>query len=230
MSITVSGRYAIRWNICTKFADLRNLPLNTFQIICRIFFVIDNFHFFCIRLSVFSNILFSVIIVALDFSSSVDLSFPFLVLSPLSCFFYFCFVSLSFIFPFTVFSLFFEKMSTSFVPVSPVPNANMTSDPIVVSNDAFDALDASLVHKLKGSIVNVQPVDLSCNYYEAAWLSLEQFGDPTLPLPDIQNSPVKSPAPSMRALELQYRNEMIIVTLSMECNPTDSVTEDGDPV
>lgn len=57
-------------------------------------------------------------------------------------------------------SLFYLKMSTSFMPSSSVPCANLILHLIVVLGDEFHAFDAALGNVLADSAVNVQPVNL----------------------------------------------------------------------
>lgn len=60
-------------------------------------------------------------------------------------------------------------MSTSLIPASSVTGANVISNPIVLSDDGFDALDARLTNELVGCVVNVQPPELRHYCYEKLW-------------------------------------------------------------
>lgn len=78
---------------------------------------------------------------------------------------------------------------------------------------------------LAGSAVSVQLMELSHWSYEEL-TRVEQIAYPTFSLRDIQSGLVRSLVVSMCALGLNYRNRMITVTRAVECNRTDSLTED----
>lgn len=63
--------------------------------------------------------------------------------------------------------------------------------------------------------------------YKADWLSMEQIGNLTLPLRDIQSRGVKKMALSVRAPALDYHNGMIAEKWSAEWNVIDTSTEDA---
>lgn len=52
-------------------------------------------------------------------------------------------------------------MSTSSMSAPPVSGMNETTDAIVLCDDGFDALVASLAKELAGSAVNLQHVELN---------------------------------------------------------------------
>lgn len=108
------------------------------------------------------------------------------------------------------------------MPAFPFSSANVILEPIVVSNDEFEALDAQFENELFGSAVNVQPVNFSNDHYEDGWLSVGQIAHLTFQLQDIQSSHVNLLAASMRALAFDHSSGMRTVTWSAKCNPTDS--------
>lgn len=83
-------------------------------------------------------------------------------------------------------------------------------------------MDAPFSIKLTSSAVIVQMVEPGHYRNEEEWLSVEQIGDPTFPLQNIESRHVKTVAASMRMHALDYGNEMTTVTSSAECSPEDS--------
>lgn len=101
------------------------------------------------------------ILSSVDFVNRVNLFFIFLLhilcfLPGLSLFFilYLSFRLISI-------SILFQKLSTSYIPVSPAPSGNEISAPIVVFDDEFDTLDVSLQDELPEREVSVQPAGIS---------------------------------------------------------------------
>lgn len=88
-------------------------------------------------------------------------------------------------------------------------------------NDESDTVNAPLVIELAGSASNVQPVEQSHYCYKEVWLILKQITDPTFPLRDVLSSYVNSRISSMLALKFNYRNMVITVTRSAECDSMD---------
>lgn len=51
-------------------------------------------------------------------------------------------------------------MLISSVPFSPSPDTTVNADPIVMNDDGFDALNATVANDLPNSAVNMQSVEL----------------------------------------------------------------------
>lgn len=75
--------------------------------------------------------------------------------------------------------LFNPQLSSSAVLTSAVPDVGILPDPIVVSNDEVEALDAPLSNELASSAVSEQLAELSHCSYEEVWMSAEEIADPT---------------------------------------------------
>lgn len=113
------------------------------------------------------------------------------------------------------------------MPAPPFPGVKVIHNPIVVSDDGCDALDAPLENDLAGSAVGVQHAELCYYGYEEMWLSVEHIADPTFRLRVIQISHVKIMAASTPSLAFDHRNRMITVMLSAKCNRTDSAMKNA---
>lgn len=68
------------------------------------------------------------------------------------------------------------------MPASPVPGVNVIPDPVVLSNEEFNAMDAPLVNGRTGSLIGVQPVDLGHYRYEEVRIIVRKIADPILSL------------------------------------------------
>lgn len=88
----------------------------------------------------------------------------------------------------------------------------------MVSDDELDPLATMLANEPTITAINVQQVDCIHDRYEKAWLTVKRTADPTLLLPHIQSSHVKSLAALMLMLAFEYRSRMTTVTRSAEYN------------
>lgn len=77
-------------------------------------------------------------------------------------------------------------MSISSIHASPVPGMNTNSNPIVVSDDDLDALDALLVSDRADSVVAVQLVDLRHELYKGVCRGTKKIADPTFLVAKVQ--------------------------------------------
>lgn len=139
-----------RWDTCTRFLRPLYPPLSLFQIKTCIFSVTTIFHFYilCYPFSHLFSSPWYFTLPILDTPSSIVLfSSTFFSLFSLSVLY------LSFFFPFP---FFYPKTSIFSVSAFPVLDENVNADPIMVSNDEFDALHSSLTNELVGSGGNLQ--------------------------------------------------------------------------
>lgn len=118
-------------------------------------------------------------------------------------------------------------MSTSSGPISPVHGTNLITDPIVVSDDEFNALGNKLANELSVSAFNLQPMAFRHYHYEKVWLRIEHIADPTFLSRGIQSKHMKSSSSSIHAHAFDYGNSMITMTWSTESDPTASAKEDA---
>lgn len=101
-------------------------------------------------------------------------------------------------------------MSISSLPSSSVFGAIVIVDPIVVSDDEFNALYSPLGTDLSSSTVSVQAAELSHYCYDEVWISVGKISDPTFPVRNMQRGSVKTLVLSIEALRFDHLNEMII--------------------
>lgn len=95
------------------------------------------------------------------------------------------------------------------------------------STGKLDALQTSLANESSDSTVNMQSVTLSHYHSVEISLSVEQIGDTTFALGGVQSSRVKSLVASVRTFAFDYLNEVTTMTQSVECNRTNSATQDA---
>lgn len=217
MSITVCCKHTFQWDIIAKILDLLYFLSSLFRFISFIFFVFSVLRFFPCELCIFSAIPFSVIRFSSYFidPTSVFLVLPafFLSIFPRSLLYLFVLL----LYPFSLI------LSTPSTPASPVASRNVISVPILVLDDELTTMDTLLANELAGSAFNMQVVELRQYRCEEVSLSVEQIGDPTLPVRNVKNSRVRSMGLSMRELTFDYGNGMNAVTWSVACYPTVSV-------
>lgn len=103
---------------------------------------------------------------------------------------------------------------------------NVIHGPIVVSNEYFADVDASLANERAWSAVNMQPVELSNDHYDELWVSVVQIADQTIPLRTIYSSDVERLAVSMQQLVFNYRKGMIASRFFPECKPKSAGMKD----
>lgn len=77
------------------------------------------------------------------------------------------------------FSFYYSKVVYFLRPFSLFLGANVNTDPIVVTRDTFDALDAPLAIELAASAVNPQPVECSRYHNGKVKIIVELVADPT---------------------------------------------------
>lgn len=82
-------------------------------------------------------------------------------------------------------------MSSSSVPFTAVLGAPVNTDPIVVSNDEINVMEAPLANELNGSVVDLQAVEFSHYRYDEVLMSMELITGLTFMLRGIQCSRVK---------------------------------------
>lgn len=76
-------------------------------------------------------------------------------------------------------------------------------------------------------MVKVYPVHLSSERYKGVWMFVEQIVELTFALQDVYSSNANLLVVMTYAIPLDYCNEMVAVTKSAECDPTDSSIKDS---
>lgn len=113
------------------------------------------------------------------------------------------------------------------IPCSPVSGTSIHPDPIVASDEESGFVDVPAADELSGSVVDVDPLDLTNYRYKEICMHVEQTADPKFLLRDVQQNHGRELEASMRSYELHYRHGMITVAWLLDFNARATFKEEA---